>query len=102
MTISTNAQNRLEKAVTSKAVAAELVAAINAPGSGPAAVVTAFGTTAAIPAAACAGVDTPTATQVNAAIDAVAAAAEARLDAIEAKINALLASLKAASYVATS
>lgn len=83
MTISTNAKARLAVAVTSNDVANELVAAIDSQGSGPAAVVTAIGTTVAIPSAACAGGSAPTAAQVNTAIDAVAAGAESRLDAIE-------------------
>jgi hypothetical protein len=102
MSISEKTKRRLEKAVTSKDAAAELVAAMDSMGSGPAAVVTAIGTTANIPAAACEGGAEPTATQVNAAIDTVAAAAEARLDVIEGKIDAVLAALKASGQMATS
>lgn len=131
MTISANAKKRLTAAVTSKAVADELVAAIDAPGSGPAAVVVEFGATSNLTplvpvattfaGAATAGGAAPTATQVNAAIDAATALVktaldlkadnadtetlrtevEARLDALEAKVNAILTSLKAASYMAT-
>jgi predicted RecA/RadA family phage recombinase len=97
-----------------------------------AAVVAALGTTSNLTAAvvaattfagaACAGGSTPTATNVNTAIDAATAAVktaldlkadnvdletlrtetEARLDAIEAKVDAFLASLKAAGLMATS
>lgn len=101
MTVSAEAKRRLEVAVTSKKVADELVAAIDAPGSGPAAVVAAFGVTTDLPATACAGGATPTAAQVDAAIAVLAAAAEVRLDAIEAKTNAILTALKGASYMAT-
>lgn len=101
MALSTEAKRRLEVAVTSSSVAVELAAAIDAPGSGPAAVVAAFGTTTNLPATTCAGGSAPTAAQVDAAIAVLAAAAEARLDAIEAKINATLLALKDASYMAT-
>lgn len=101
MSVSDEAKRRLEVAVTSKAVAEELVAAINAPGSGPAVVVAGFGVTTNLPAANCAGGAAPTAVQVNAAIDAVSATAEARIDALEAKVNELLTALKNASYMAT-
>jgi len=131
MTISADAKKRLTAAVTSKAVADELVAAIDAPGSGPAGVVVAFGVTANLTAlapiavtmtgAACAGAATPSATDVNAAINSATAEikgfidakadnadvetlrteVEARLDALEAKVNAVLTSLKAASYMAS-
>lgn len=131
MTVSAEAKRRLETAVTSKKVADELVAAIDAPGSGPAAVVVAFGATTnltalapaavTMTAAATAGGAAPTAAQVDAAINAATAEikgmldaktdnvdaetlrteVEARLDALEAKVNAILVSLKAASYMAT-
>ncbi len=102
MSLSNEAKRRLERAVSSKTVGTELAAAIDAPGDGPAALVASFGTTTNLPAANCAGEATPSATNVNAAIDAVATVAEARLDALESKVNDLLAALKAAGYMATS
>jgi hypothetical protein len=132
MTISVKAKARLAVAVTSKAIADELVAAIDAQGSGPAAVVTAFGTTTNLTplvvsattfaGAATAGASAPTATQVNTAIDAATALVktaldlkadnadsetlrtqvEARLDALESKVNDILLSLKAAALMASS
>lgn len=131
MTVSAEAKRRLEVAVTSKKVADELVAAIDAPGSGPADVVVAFGSTTNLTAlapaavtmtgAATAGGATPSAADVNAAINAATAEikgmldaktdnvdaetlrteVEARLDALETKVNAILVSLKAASYMAS-
>jgi hypothetical protein len=102
MTLSVDAKRRLTVAVANETAGAELAAAIDAQGSGPAAVVSAFGATTNLPAAACAGGASPSATNVNAAIDTVAAAAEARIDALESKVNDLLASLKAAALMATS
>lgn len=102
MSLSASTKRRLVTAVTSQAAADELAAAIDAQGSGPAAVVAAFGTTTNLPAANCAGGSAPTATQVNAAIDAVATVAETRLDNLEAKVNAILTALKNAGLMATS
>lgn len=99
MSLSDSTKKRLAKAVTSKAAADEISAAIDSQGSGPAAVVAAIGVTTNLPASNCAGVATPSATNVNAAIDAVTAATEARLDVIEAKVDAILAALKAAALM---
>ena len=123
---------RLETAVTSKAVGRRLADAIDALGDGPAAVVAAIGTTSNLSAlvvtattfsgAACTGGSTPTATNVNTAIDAATAATktaldlkadnadvetlrtqvEARLDAVEAKADELIAALKAVGIMASS
>lgn len=130
MSLSQKTKDRLEKALTSKTAAAEVVAAIDSQGSGPAAVVAAFGTTTnltalaptavTMTAAACAGGATPAATDVNAAINSATAEiktmldakadnadaetlrteVEARLDAIETKVNAMLTALKAAGLMA--
>jgi hypothetical protein len=102
MTLSTDAVKRLKTAVTSNAVGAELAAAIDASGSGPAALVAALAASTNLPAAACAGAATPSATNVNAAIDTVSAVAETRLDNLEIKVNAILAALKAANLMASS
>lgn len=102
MSLSTEAKRRLNKAVSSASVGKEIASAIDAEGSGPAALVASFGSTTNLPAAACAGGSAPTATQVNAAIDTVAAVAETRLDALESKVNDLLTKLKSAGYMATS
>lgn len=130
MTLSTDAKRRLEVAVANSATGKELADAIDAGGSGPAAVVAAFGGTTNLTAlvvaaatftgSACAGGDTPTAAQVDTAIDAATAKvkavvdvkadnadvetlrteAELRLDALETKVNAILAALKDASLMA--
>lgn len=102
MSLSESTKHRLNVAVTSTAAGAELAAAIDATGSGPAAVVTAIGASTNIPAAACAGAATPTATQVNAAVDTCNAVIETRLDAIESKVNSLIAALKGAGIMASS
>lgn len=102
MTLSADAVKRLKTAVTSGDVGAELAAAIDASGSGPAALVAALAASTNLPAAACAGAATPSATNVNAAIDTVAAVAETRLDNLEIKVNAILAALKAANLMASS
>lgn len=132
MSLSTEAKRRLIVALTNKAAGEEVAAAVDSQGSGPAAVVTAFGSTTnltalvvtatTIAAAATAGGSAPTATQVNAAIDTATAAiktaldlkadnadaetlrtqVEGRLDALEAKIDLILANLKSASLMASS
>ncbi len=132
MSLSEHTKKRLTTAVTSKSAADEIVAAIDAQGSGPAANIAAIGTTSnlttlAVTAttftgAACAGGSSPSATNVNTAIDAAIAEAktaldlkadnadvetlrteiEARLDVIEGKIDALIAALKTAELMATS
>ena len=102
MTLSTRTKRQLAVGIANQAAATELIAAIDAQGSGPAAVVTAFVSTTDLPVSACAGTTTPSATNVNAAIDTVTAATEARLDAIESKINSILTALKNASLMATS
>lgn len=102
MSLSSTVLRRLAVAMGNKAAADAIAAAIDSNGSGPAAVVAAFGATTNLPAAACDGDATPSATNVNAAIDAVAAVAETRLDAVEAKVNAILASLKSSGQMASS
>jgi hypothetical protein len=102
MSISEKTKRRLEKALTSKSSATEVVSAISAQGSSPAAVVAAIAASTNIPAAACEGEATPSATQVNAAIDTVSAVVESRLDTVEGKLNAILAALKASGQMATS
>lgn len=102
MALSTELKRRLAVALTSTAASDAIAAAIDSNGSGPAAVVAAIGTTTNIPAASCAGVAEPSATQVNAAIDTTNAVVETRLDGVEAKINAVIASLKAAGMMASS
>ncbi len=100
MTLSVENVKRLKTDVTSDAAGAELAAAINSQGSGPAALVAALGASTNLPAAACAGAASPSATNVNAAIDTVAAVAETRLDNLETKINAILSALKTAGLMA--
>lgn len=102
MTLSANAVKRLQTAVASASVGSEIAAAVDAQGSGPAALVADLAASTNIPAAACAGAATPSATNVNAAIDTVAAVAETRLDNLEIKVNAILAALKAANLMASS
>jgi hypothetical protein len=102
MSLSVEAKRRLKVALASSTVGAEVADAVDAQGSGPAAVVTALGASTDLPAAACAGGAAPTAAQVNAAIDTVAAVAETRLDALESKVNSILAALKSADLMASS
>ena len=102
MTLSAEAVKRLKTAVTSADVGAELAAAIDSMGSGPAALVAALAGSTNIPAAACAGAAEPSATDVNSAIDTVTAVIETRLDNLEIKVNAILAALKAADLMASS
>lgn len=101
MTLSADAKRRLVVAVASEPYGNELAAAIDAGGTGPAALVADFGGTANLPGAACAGAASPSAANVNAAIDTVTTANELRLDAIETKINAILAALKGADLMAS-
>lgn len=102
MSLSTNAKRRLEVALGNKTLGDEVAAAIDSSGSGPATAVAAIGTTTNIPAAACAGGATPSATNVNAAIDTVATAVEGRLDTLEIKVDAIIAALKGANLMASS
>ena len=129
MSLSSIVLRRLAVALGNKKAAEEIAAAIDSNGSGPAATVAAFGATSNLSAlavsattltpAACAGGATPSATDVNAAIDALAgelktaldlkadnvdaenlrSEAEARLDAIETKVNAIIAALKGANMM---
>lgn len=64
--------------------------------------VAAFSGTTNLPASSCAGGSTPTATNVNSAIDTVAAVAETRLDNIETKVNAIITALVNAGLMAAS
>lgn len=102
MSLSSTLLRRLAVALGNTDAANAIGAAIDAQGSGPAGVVAAIPASTAIPAAACAGGATPSATNVNTAIDATHAVVEARLDAIEAKVNQILTSLKAANLMASS
>lgn len=101
MALSAKARKRLEVAMARRQEALEVIAAIDANGSGPAASVAALGSTtnlpvsnmtAAIPAE-------PTKAEVDAGINTLRVAAEARLDAVEAKIDAVIAALKAAGMM---
>ena len=100
MALSSNAKRRLSVALASLPVGEEVSAAIDSMGSGPAAAVTPLGVTANLPASACAGAATPTAANVNDAVDALKTASEARLDAIESRVDAMIAALTAAALMA--
>lgn len=76
--------------------AAELAAAVDSNGSGPAAVVAAIGATADLTAIA--GTFGSLAV-ANTAVATLASETEARLDAIEAKVDAVIAALKAAGMM---
>lgn len=88
MALSLAARRRLEVALAQRAAANEIAAAIDAGGNSPAAAVANITSTDLV------GVD---GTGSNAA---PLAGTETRLDALEAKVNALLASLRAAGYLA--
>lgn len=79
----------LRKALASKTQGDAVADAIT-----PMANIPVIGTTTNLPAAACAGGTTPSATNVNTAIDALRVPVEARLDVLEAKVDAILAGLK--------
>ena len=102
MSLSADSKLRLKYALANAAAAVEVAAAIDSSGSGPATYVAPFGTTTNIAAANCAGAATPSATNVNSAIDTATATIESRLDAIETKLNAVLSALVAASLMASS
>jgi hypothetical protein len=87
MSLSTNAQKAIKNALADKDLGAEVAAAIDSNGSGPAANV------ADITSSNLVGVD---GTGSNAA---PLAGTETRLDAIEAKINDILAALQAAGMM---
>lgn len=105
--LSTNAKKALDIALGSKqnGVGAEVAAAIDASGSGPASHVASIGATSNLPAsnAVLSTSDTYTDAAVKAAIDgavdALKTPAESRLDAIEAKIDQILAALIAAGLM---
>jgi hypothetical protein len=102
MSLSTKAKLWLKSAIANASVAQEVSAAIDAFGSGPAANVAAIGAVTTIPNAACAGGSTPTATQVNTAINTVTAVAETRLENLETKLNAVVAALIASGQMSSS
>ncbi len=77
-----------------------VVAAINSGSNPVAASVAAIPASTNLPTAATAGGAEPSATDVDASINALATAAETRLDANELKINQILAALKAAGIMA--
>lgn len=129
MSLSTSILRRLAVALGNKKAAEEIAAAIDSNGSGPAATVAAIPASTnlsalvvaptALTASACAGGATPAATDVDAAINALAAEVkaaldvkadnvdadklrtetESRLDAVEAKVNAILSALKGANMM---
>jgi len=131
MSLSPAAKNRLNIALVSKTAGSELAAAIDLKNPVPATKIIALGTTTnlsplvvaptTIAASACAGGDTPSATDVDLAIDAATLAiasaldlkcdnadaetlrtqTESRLAAIEAKMDAMLGSMKAANRMAS-
>lgn len=102
MALSLKAKKRLEVAMARRTEALEVIAAIDSNGSGPAAAVAAIGATSNLPASnlVAAIPAEPTKAEVDAGIDTLRVAAEARLDVIEAKIDAVIAALKAAGMMA--
>lgn len=94
MALSTSIRRRLAVALANSGAANAIADAIDGGGS-PTANIAALAASTNIPAAATAGGATPTAANVNTAIDTATAVIETRLDAIESKINTLLAALKA-------
>lgn len=92
-------KHRLAVALASLEAAEAVATAIDQGATGPADTVAALAAQSAFTAAATAGGATPTATNVNAAIDALAGSIHTRLGLVEAKVNAILASMKAASLM---
>lgn len=76
-----------------------VVAAIDAGANAVAATVAAIPASTNLPTAATAGGAEPSAAQVDASVNALATAAETRLDTVEAKINQVIAALKAAGLM---
>jgi hypothetical protein len=129
MALSVLAKQWLRTAVGNNDYGNEIIAAIESQGSGPAAKVASIGGTTNLPAAvvapvtmtgaATAGGATPSATNVNTAIDAATAqikgfldvkadnvdietlrvAVEARLDVVEAKVDAIISALTLAGLM---
>lgn len=130
MSLSQDTKNRLAVALTSHDAANEVIDALSTSLGSPAGAVAAIGTTTNLAAAvvapvtmtpaACAGGASPSATNVNTAIDSATAQikgfldakadnvdletlrtqVEARLDTIEAKVDAIITALKGASLMA--
>ncbi len=75
-----------------------VVAAIDSNGSGPAAAITALGTTANLTAIAATYADLAAA---RTSVNTLRTDTEARLDAIESKLDALIAALKTAGMMTT-
>lgn len=99
MSLSKTTKAVLNIAIPDTPALTELVNAIDASGSGPAASIAAIGVTTNLPAAALSTTDIYTDAAVNAAINALKTASESRLDVIEAKIDAVIAALKAANMM---
>lgn len=100
MTISKDVKHRLAVALASVEAADAVAAAIAAGGNGPAELLADLELSTVFDAAATAGGATPSAADVNAAIDALAGAVHTRLNVIENKINAILGALTAAGLMA--
>jgi hypothetical protein len=99
MALDKEVKHRLAVALASLEAAEAVASAISQGATGPADTVTALGAQSAFAAAATAGGATPTATNVNTAIDALAGLVHTRLGLIESKVNAILASMKAADLM---
>ena len=115
MSLSTIAKHWLSVSIANVEIAEEIAAAIDSQGSGPATFVATVGTLSPVAVtftgAACSGGSTPTATNVNTAIDAatglVATALAAKadnddLDTLRTQVNAIQAALIAAGLMASS
>ena len=105
MALSAKAKKRLEVAIARRTEANEIIAAIDANGSGPAAAVALLGTTTNIPTVSVTlstsntYTDAAVKTAIDAGANAVRTAAESRLDAIEAKVDAVITALKGAGMM---
>lgn len=99
MSLSTNAKKALKNAVADKDLGAEIAAAVDANGSGPATFVSAIKPTTDLTAIAASYADLAAA---RTSVNTLRTDAEARLDAIETKIDAITAALIAAGMMAAS
>lgn len=100
MPLSQDTQNRIIESLTSRTAGAEVIAALSTTLGSPAAAQALISGVTPIPASACAGVATPSATNVNGAIDTCNAVVTTRLTNIEAKLNAVITALKGAALMA--
>jgi hypothetical protein len=99
MALDKETKHRLAVALASLEASEAVAAAIAAGATGPVDSVAALAAQSAFTAAATAGGATPTATNVNASVDALAGLVHTRLGLVEAKVNAILTAMKTAGLM---